>query len=57
MQQLLAGAKAPPPVVELLTGPEVTGEEGGPIRIELSAALDKIYGAEVPPAQLAEGKP
>lgn len=24
---------------------EVTGEEGGPIRIELSAALDKIYGA------------
>jgi hypothetical protein len=47
---------------------EVTGEEGGPIRIELSAALDKIYGAEVPPpivvdvtpvssAQLTEGKP
>ncbi len=26
---------------------EVTGEEGGPIRIELSAALDKIYGADV----------
>ena len=27
VQQLLSGAKAPPPVVELLTGPEVTGVE------------------------------
>ena len=27
VQQLLSGAKAPPPVVDLLTGPEVTGEE------------------------------
>ena len=47
---------------------EVTGEEGGPIRIELSAALDKIYGqaepaphvvdvTPVPSAQLTEGKP
>ena len=49
---------------------EITGEDGGPIRIELVAALNKIYGAEVPPpmvvdvdvtqvppAQLVEGKP
>jgi len=48
---------------------EVTGEDGGPIRVELTAALNKIYGAEVPPptaveveatpvppAQLTEGK-
>ena len=40
---------------------EVTGEDGGPIRVELSAALNKIYGevvdveaTPVPPAQLAE---
>ena len=26
---------------------EVTGEDGGPIRVELSAALDKIYGEVV----------
>ena len=26
---------------------KVTGEDGGPIRIELSAALNKIYGDEV----------
>jgi hypothetical protein len=26
---------------------ELTGEDGGPIRVELSAALDKIYGAVV----------
>lgn len=26
---------------------EVTGEDGGPIRVELSAALDKIYGPVV----------
>ena len=43
---------------------EVTGEDGGPIRVELSAALSKIYGdvvevevTQVPPAQLVEGKP
>jgi hypothetical protein len=43
---------------------EITGEDGGPIRIELVAALNKIYGdvvevemAPVPPAQLVEGKP
>jgi hypothetical protein len=28
---------------------ELTGEDGGPIRVELSAALNKVYGAEVPP--------
>ena len=27
---------------------EVTGEEGGPIRVEVEAALDKIYGKPVP---------
>jgi hypothetical protein len=26
---------------------ELTGEDGGPVRVELSAALDKIYGAVV----------
>jgi hypothetical protein len=43
---------------------EVTGEDGGPIRVELAAALNKIYGefvdvesVAVAPAQLAEGKP
>ena len=43
---------------------EITGEDGGPIRIELVAALNKIYGdvvdvemTQVPPSQLAEGKP
>ena len=43
---------------------EVTGEDGGPIRVELSAALNKIYGdvvdVEVTPvtaAELPEGKP
>ena len=45
---------------------ELTGEDGGPIRIELSAALNKIYGAEgtievnsesVISKQLAGGKP
>ena len=42
---------------------EVTGEDGGPIRVELSAALNKIYGdvvdvqaTPVPPSQLPEGK-
>jgi hypothetical protein len=47
----------------------VTGEDGGPIRIELTAALNKIYGeplagevvdvevAPVPPAQLPEKTP
>jgi hypothetical protein len=41
---------------------EVTGEDGGPIRVELSAALSKIYGdvvdvdvTPVPPSQLPEG--
>jgi transposase len=40
---------------------EVTGEDGGPIRVELAAALNKIYGevvdvetTPVPPAQLME---
>jgi len=43
---------------------EVTGEDGGPIRVELTAALNKIYGdvvdvtaTPVPASQLAEGKP
>lgn len=41
---------------------ELTGEDGGPIRIELSAALNKIYGdvvdvevTPVPAAELPEG--
>lgn len=41
---------------------ELTGEDGGPIRIELAAALNKIYGdvtdgemTPVPLAQLPEG--
>lgn len=29
---------------------EITGEDGGPIKVELEVALRKIYGAEVPPA-------
>ena len=43
---------------------EITGEDGGPIRVELSAALNKIYGdvvdvevTPVPAAELPEGKP
>src|SRR5512136_1929288 len=28
---------------------EVTGDGGGPIRLELEAALKKVYGVEVPP--------
>jgi hypothetical protein len=50
---------------------EVTGEDGGPLRVEVSAALEKVYGASnsgastivdveavaVPPAALPEGKP
>jgi hypothetical protein len=43
---------------------EVTGEDGGPIRVELSAALNKIYGdvvdveaTPVPLPQLPESKP
>ena len=42
---------------------EVTGDDGGPIRVEISAALDKIYGkvmdAEVvgEPRALPEGRP
>ena len=42
---------------------EVTGENGGPIRVEVSAALDKIYGKPLPvevvdveAKQIAEGK-
>lgn len=45
---------------------ELTGEDGGPVRVEFTAALEKIYGqAEpaptmdvevVPPRQLMEGK-
>ena len=29
---------------------EVTGEDGGPIQVELEAALKKVYGVEVSPA-------
>ena len=41
---------------------EITGEDGGPIRVELSAALNKIYGEVVdleatPLPALPEGKP
>ena len=43
---------------------EVTGEDGGPIRVELSVALNKIYGPAVdveevptPRAQLPEPAP
>ena len=39
---------------------ELTGEDGGPLRIELSAALSKIYGdvvdVEVTRAELPEGE-
>lgn len=31
---------------------EITGEDGGPIQVELSAALAKIYGVAVPPANM-----
>ena len=34
---------------------EVTGEDGGPIRVELSAALNKIYGVAAPPANVEPG--
>jgi hypothetical protein len=41
---------------------EVTGDDGGPIRVELAAALAKVYGevvdveaTPVMPAQLPEG--
>jgi hypothetical protein len=41
---------------------EITGEDGGPIRVELTAALEKVYGvvvdveaAPVRPAELPEG--
>ena len=41
---------------------ELSGEDGGPIRVELAAALNKIYGdvvdveaVPVPPSQLTEG--
>jgi hypothetical protein len=33
---------------------ELTGEDGGPIKVEISAALDKIYGAEVIEADVIE---
>jgi len=35
---------------------ELTGEDGGPIKVEISAALDKIYGAEaeVRPANVVD---
>ena len=41
---------------------EVTGEDGGPLRVELSAALNKIYGEVVdvevtPLSALTEGQP
>lgn len=41
---------------------EITGEDGGPIQIELSAALDKVYGSgeivdaeEIAPNEIEEG--
>lgn len=33
---------------------EITGEDGGPIKVEISAALDKIYGVEVMEAEVIE---
>jgi hypothetical protein len=33
---------------------ELTGEDGGPIKVEISAALDKIYGAVVIEADVIE---
>jgi hypothetical protein len=35
---------------------EITGEDGGPIQVELSAALEKIYGVAAPPAKMAEAE-
>ena len=35
---------------------ELTGEDGGPIRVELAAALNKVYGVAVPPANLQPGE-
>jgi hypothetical protein len=34
---------------------EVTGEDGGPIRLELEAALKKVYGVAAPPANGGPG--
>jgi hypothetical protein len=34
---------------------ELTGEQGGPIRVEVEAALDKIYGKPLPGEVLADG--
>ena len=36
---------------------EITGEDGGPIRLELEAALKKVYGAVVDVAPLSEPDP
>lgn len=33
---------------------EITGDDGGPIRVELEAALKKVYGAEVPPPTVVD---
>ncbi len=33
---------------------ELTGQDGGPIQIELSAALNKIYGVAAPPATFVD---
>lgn len=36
---------------------EITGEDGGPIRVELSVALEKIYGAPSVEVQIEPAKP
>ncbi len=35
---------------------EVTGEDGGPIRVEFEAALKKVYGVAAPPAISPSGR-
>lgn len=35
---------------------EVTGESGGPVRIEVTAALDRIYGRPLPGEVVADGR-
>ncbi|GEM_PF-2089889 len=35
---------------------ELTGEDGGPIKVEISAALDKIYGPVDQPAKVLEAE-
>ena len=36
---------------------EITGEDGGPIKVEISAALDRIYGVEVMEAEVIADPP